>query len=99
MSLALELDARRRTVRRNGTTIRLGPTGYRILELLARAPDGIERAAIFERAFLDRDDGGPTDDCFNVHMSMLRRKLQALGLRIPRCDRWGSLYQIEEMSQ
>jgi DNA-binding response OmpR family regulator len=92
----LQLDARRRIVRRNGVEVKLGPTGFRILELLVKAPDGLERAAIFERAFLDRDDGGPSDDCFNVHVSMLRRKLAAIGLRIPKSDRWGCIYLIEE---
>ncbi|HEX9323762.1 MAG TPA: winged helix-turn-helix domain-containing protein [Xanthobacteraceae bacterium] len=91
----LDLDPRRRTAARNGAAIHLGPTEFRILELLVGAPDGVGREGLYERVFFSRDDGGPGDDSFNVTISTLRRKLAVLGLRIPRCDRWGGLYRIE----
>jgi DNA-binding response OmpR family regulator len=93
--IALELDSRRRIARRGDASVRLGPIGFKILELLARAPDGLEREAIFERGFLGRDDP-PTDDCLSVHISILRRKIAALRLEISKCDRWGGVYQIME---
>jgi DNA-binding response OmpR family regulator len=93
----LELDSRRRIVRRNGTTVRLGPTGFRIVELLARAPDGIEREGLRERIFIDRDDGGPSDESFSVIISQTRKKLRIIGLKILRTTRWGALYELQEL--
>jgi DNA-binding response OmpR family regulator len=93
MTLGLELDSRRRIVRRNGSSIRLGPTGFRILELLVRAPDGLEREAIFERAFVNHDEP-PTDTCVSVHISTLRKRLRELGLQITSA-KWSRPYQIE----
>jgi DNA-binding response OmpR family regulator len=88
----LELDPHHRLVRRNGAVIRLGPTGFRIVALLAKAPDGLEREAIFERAFLDRDEP-PTDTCLSAHISLLRKQIRPFGLQITEA-RWGLPYQL-----
>jgi DNA-binding response OmpR family regulator len=45
----LELDGLHRLVRRNGIEVRLGPTGFRIIALLAKSPDGLGHEALYER--------------------------------------------------
>ena len=96
MPTDLRFNSLHRTVSRNGTTIKLGPTGFAITRVLARCPDGLSAEALRERIYLDRDDGGPSDDSFQVTISALRKQLAPLGLQIPRCDRWGSLYRLVE---
>src|SRR5262249_32094163 len=94
----LELDSRWRVVRRDGAELRLGPTPFRIITLLARVPDGISHEGLYERTYSDRDDGGPGDDCFHVTISMLRKQLRLLGFTIPKCNRWLSIYELREIS-
>jgi DNA-binding response OmpR family regulator len=89
----LELDPTRRTVSRDGVTVRLAPTGFRILTLLAKSP--LEREALFERVYHDRDDP-PDDSCFNVALSNLRKALAPLDLTISKLGRWGGCYELVE---
>jgi DNA-binding response OmpR family regulator len=95
--LALELDSLHRIVRRNGAAVELGPTGFRIVALLVKCPGGLEREALRNRIFAGRDDGGPSDDSLSVTISMLRKTIAPLGLRISQA-RWGLPYQIEDAS-
>jgi DNA-binding response OmpR family regulator len=90
----LDLDPRRRRVVRGGHSVRLGPVAFRIVELLARSPDGLEREALLERVYAHRDDGGPVSDSLSATLSTLRRKLAPLGLQIPCADRWLAVYRL-----
>ena len=92
--MILNLDPRRRTVAYNDGSIRLGPTGFRIVQVLAGCPAGLEHESLYERTYIDRDDGGPGDDSFHAIISQLRRKLAAIGLGVGHCDRWGGLYRL-----
>jgi len=93
----LELDTLHRVVRRDGREVRIGPTSLRILAVLIKCPDGIERGPLHERVFAHRSDGGMTDDAFSVTISALRRKLEPLGLQISQA-RWGLPYRLEALS-
>jgi hypothetical protein len=92
--IPIGLDVKRRLVTTPAGTVRLGPTGFRIVEVLAGCPAGLEHESLYERTYLDRDDGGPGDDSFHATLSQLRRKLTPLGLQIPRANRWVAIYRL-----
>src|SRR5262249_6807826 len=89
----LELDGLNRIVRHDGAAVQLGPTEFRIVALLARTP--LLHEALYERVYVDRADGGPGNDSFHATISLLRRKLRSLGLRITSA-RWDLPYRLEE---
>jgi two-component system phosphate regulon response regulator PhoB len=89
---AIELDRPARRVRRNGHPVHIGPTEFKLLELLMRNP-----GRVFSRAELcaamwgseDRVDGRTVD----VHVGRLRR---ALGSRAPIRTVRGFGYSLDE---
>ncbi len=71
---AIELDRPARRVRRNGHPIHLGPTEFKLLELLMRNPGRVFSRAELRAAMWgseDRVDGRTID----VHVGRLRRAL------------------------
>lgn len=72
----LMIDLARSVVTRNGESVRLTPTEWRLLEVLARHPD----ALVAQRTLL-REVWGPAYDhetnYLRVYMATLRRKLEA----------------------
>jgi two-component system OmpR family response regulator len=74
----LELNLLRRTAHRGGTTIELLPTEYRLLEFMMRHPGQVlTRTMLLERVWDFNFD--PTTNVVDVHVSRLRRKLDAAG--------------------
>jgi DNA-binding response OmpR family regulator len=90
----IETDPRRRIISRNGTSIKLGPAPFRMVEILVQCPNGLEREALRARVYCERHDGGPSDDSFTVTISELRRKLRPLGVWLTKANRWDSIYQL-----
>jgi len=74
----LEFNLLRRTVRRGTTKIDLLPTELRLLEFMMRHPGQVlTRTMLLERVWDFNFD--PTTNVVDVHMSRLRRKLDAAG--------------------
>jgi len=72
----LEMNLLRRTVRRAGRLIELLPTEFRLLEFMMRHPGQVlTRTMLLERVWDFNFD--PTTNVVDVHVSRLRRKLEA----------------------
>jgi two-component system OmpR family response regulator len=72
----LRMDLLRRTVTRQGTPIDLLPTEWRLLEYMMRHPGQVlTRTMLLERVWDFAFD--PTTNVVDVHVSRLRRKLEA----------------------
>ncbi len=72
----LEMNLLRRTVRRGGQPIELLPTEFRLLEFMMRRPGQVlTRTMLLERVWDFNFD--PTTNVVDVHVSRLRRKLEA----------------------
>jgi two-component system OmpR family response regulator len=72
----LKMDLLRRTVTRGGTVIELLPTEWRLLEYMMRRPGQVlTRTMLLERVWDFAFD--PTTNVVDVHVSRLRRKLEA----------------------
>ena len=72
----LEMNLLRRTVRRAGRLIELLPTEFRLLEFMMRRPGQVlTRTMLLERVWDFNFD--PTTNVVDVHVSRLRRKLDA----------------------
>lgn len=69
----LHMDFERREVRRAGIEIQLSPTGWLILELLARKSPAVVTKARLEMALWQGEP--PDSDALKVHMYKLRKKL------------------------
>ena len=74
----LTIDRSARQVRVLGETLALTPTEYRVVDALARSPGRVlTRAELVDRALgLDYDG---TDRTIDVHVSNLRKKIEAAG--------------------
>jgi two-component system OmpR family response regulator len=89
----LELNLLRRTAKRGATTIELLPTEYRLLEFMMRHPGQVlTRTMLLERVWDFNFD--PTTNVVDVHVSRLRRKLDAAGPPMIRTLR-GAGYMLE----
>ena len=72
----VELDLLRRTVKRAGQSVELLPTELRLLEFMMRHPGQVlTRTMLLERVWDFNFD--PTTNVVDVHVSRLRRKLDA----------------------
>jgi len=72
----LEMNLLRRTVRRGAQPIELLPTEFRLLEFMMRHPGQVlTRTMLLERVWDFNFD--PTTNVVDVHISRLRRKLEA----------------------
>ncbi len=72
----LEMNLLRRTVRRGGQPTELLPTEFRLLEFMMRRPGQVlTRTMLLERVWDFNFD--PTTNVVDVHVSRLRRKLEA----------------------
>nr|WP_282572124.1 response regulator transcription factor [Roseomonas acroporae] len=72
----LEMDLLRRTVRRAGRPVELLPTEFRLLEYMMRRPGQVlTRTMLLEHVWDFNFD--PTTNVVDVHVSRLRRKLDA----------------------
>ena len=72
----VEMNLLRRTVRRAGQPVELLPTEFRLLEFMMRHPGQVlTRTMLLERVWDFNFD--PTTNVVDVHMSRLRRKLDA----------------------
>ena len=72
----LEMNLLRRTVRRGGQPVELLPTEFRLLEFMMRRPGQVlTRTMLLERVWDFNFD--PTTNVVDVHVSRLRRKLEA----------------------
>jgi len=89
----LELNLLRRTARRGSTTIELLPTEYRLLEFMMRHKGQVlTRTMLLERVWDFNFD--PTTNVVDVHVSRLRRKLDAAGPPLIRTLR-GAGYMLD----
>ena len=89
----LELNLLRRTARRGGTVIELLPTEYRLLEFMMRHKGQVlTRTMLLERVWDFNFD--PTTNVVDVHVSRLRRKLDAAGPPLIRTLR-GAGYMLD----
>jgi two-component system OmpR family response regulator len=74
----LHMDLLRRTVRRGARNIELLPTEFRLLEYMMRHPgEVLTRTMVLEKVWDFSFD--PTTNVVDVHVSRLRRKLEAGG--------------------
>lgn len=74
----LRMDLLSRTVHRSTRPIELLPTEWRLLEMFMRHPDQVlTRTMLLERVWGFMFD--PTTNVVDVHVSRLRRKLEAVG--------------------
>jgi two-component system OmpR family response regulator len=74
----LRMDLLRRVVTRQGTPVELLPTEWRLLEYMMRHPGQVlTRTMLLERVWDFAFD--PTTNVVDVHVSRLRRKLEAPG--------------------
>ena len=74
----LRMDLLRRVVTRQGTPVELLPTEWRLLEYMMRHPGQVlTRTMLLERVWDFAFD--PTTNVVDVHVSRLRRKLEAHG--------------------
>ncbi len=88
----LELNLLRRSVTRAGQKIELLPTELRLLEFMMRHPGQVlTRTMLLERVWDFNFD--PTTNVVDVHVSRLRRKLDAAGLPMIRTLR-GAGYML-----
>ena len=75
---SLRMDLLRRTVSRAGREVELLPTEWRLLEYMMRRPgEVLTRTMLLERVWDFAFD--PTTNVVDVHVSRLRRKLEAPG--------------------
>ncbi len=75
---SLRMDLLRRAVTRNGKPVELLPTEWRLLEYMMRHPGQVlTRTMLLERVWDFAFD--PTTNVVDVHVSRLRRKLEASG--------------------
>ena len=75
---AVELDLATGSARRGGRALDLLPREFALLAALARRPgEVVSRAALFRDAW--GRSAGPRSNLFDVHLSHLRRKLDAPG--------------------
>ncbi len=89
----LELNLLRRTAKRGAATIELLPTEYRLLEFMMRHPGQVlTRTMLLERVWDFNFD--PTTNVVDVHVSRLRRKLDAAGPPLIRTLR-GAGYMLD----
>ncbi len=73
----LLLDEETFTLRKDGTSINLTKTEYKILELLMSSPGRVyTKQQIFETVWNDYYYGGEEDNTINVHMSKIREKIE-----------------------
>jgi len=73
----LLLDEETFTLRKDGTSINLTKTEYKILELLMSSPGRVyTKQQIFEKVWNDYYYGGEEDNTINVHMSKIREKIE-----------------------
>ena len=70
----LEIDTASRTARRGDRMLNLSPTGWILLEYLARHSPGIISREQLERLIWDGD--APASDSLKVHLYKLRRQVQ-----------------------
>lgn len=74
----IEIDTARHRVQVDGQTVRLGPTEFRLLELLMRSPGrAFDRATLLDRVWGRAAD--VEDRTVDVHVLRLRRALAAHG--------------------
>jgi hypothetical protein len=74
---------------------------FRVWDIVRRAgPDGISAAALTERAYADRDDGGPVSGTHAiwVHAHHANKSLKAIGQRITSTGGPGSVYRLITLS-
>ncbi len=89
----LEMHLLRRTVRRGSTKIDLLPTEFRLLEFMMRHKGQVlTRTMLLERVWDFNFD--PSTNVVDVHMSRLRRKLDAAGPALIRTVR-GAGYMLD----
>ncbi|WP_029214893.1 response regulator [Kallotenue papyrolyticum] len=73
--LALEIDVERREVRRAGRNVELTPLEFQLLRVLAASPGRVfTREQLLQRVW--GDDFYGTDRVVDVHIGLLRRKLE-----------------------
>jgi hypothetical protein len=74
----------------------LTPLEFRVWDVLRRAPDGLACAALIERVYSDRPDGGPLTARNSIwsHAHRANRKLAAIGQRIVASGGPGSTYRL-----
>lgn len=91
------VDLNSNTVTRFGRTIPLYPTEAEILAVLQRRyPARIERGALLTSLYGLSEEPSSSNNLLSVRVSFLRRKIAALGLRIP-AGYSGYRLEIEDM--
>lgn len=75
----LILNRRTREVTRSTRTLRLTPTEYRLLELFLRNPEAVLDRTLISRNVWGSEATGYRSNALNVHVGLLRRKLEAEG--------------------
>jgi len=89
----LELDLMQRTVKRNGATLDLKATEFRLLEFMMRnSGQTLTRSMIFEAVWNYHFD--PYTNLIEVHMARLRKKIDTPGLPALIHTVWGSGYML-----
>ena len=58
------------------------PVKKRIYDFIAKHPEGVSRDQILDAVYADDPDGGPTPQAVSVHIFLMRRVLNPLGLTI-----------------
>ncbi len=89
----LELDLIHRTVKRNGVTLELKATEFRLLEFMMRnSGQTLTRSMIFEAVWNYHFD--PYTNLIEVHMARLRKKIDAPDLPVLIHTVWGRGYML-----
>jgi two-component system OmpR family response regulator len=89
----LELDLMQRSVKRNGATLDLKATEFRLLEFMMRnSGQTLTRSMIFEAVWNYHFD--PYTNLIEVHMARLRKKIDTPGLPALIHTVWGSGYML-----
>jgi len=89
----LELDLIQRSVKRNGVTLDLKATEFRLLEFMMRnSGQTLTRSMIFEAVWNYHFD--PYTNLIEVHMARLRKKIDAPDLPVLIHTVWGSGYML-----
>ena len=89
----LELDLIQRSVKRNGVTLDLKATEFRLLEFMMRnSGQTLTRSMIFDAVWNYHFD--PYTNLIEVHMARLRKKIDAPDLPVLIHTVWGSGYML-----
>ena len=82
----------------DGPPVHMSPMQNRVWDIVRHAADGIESAALIDRIYADRADGGPAYASKTVHVAICRlnKRLRLVDQRIHGV---GSVYRLETVHQ